>query len=173
MDTQRFLDLSPEEKVEVVNDMLLQENDNHLKNVAEKLGMSASSFSKTMRDNDKYQYNQKNKKYFRLLTVEEYKQMAKKPSKHAYDEALQFLTNHLEDLELLLNQFQTSFQLEPQVYQHDSKTVTKSFQINKDIYDCFIHICQTRLPHLRQKDIISQCLLTFCNRYGQPSAQGE
>ena len=91
MNTEDFMNLLPEKKVDVVNELLQKESSNHLQNVAKKLGMSPSTFSKVMRHNDNYQYNQSKKQYYKLMSMEEYKRTNQKLPESKVDETLQYL----------------------------------------------------------------------------------
>lgn len=166
MDTQKFMSLSMLEKVEVVNKMLGEETENHLKNVAKNLGLSPSTFSKIMRDNSSYQYNQTSKRYDRLLTLDEYKQYLQSESNtDKTQESIQFVSNHIDELKQLLQAYSNQLILNPKVYNPNSKTITKTVQVNADIYEEFTNLWATHYPHLRLRDIISQCLLDFTKTY--------
>lgn len=166
MNTDNFMDLSMIDKVEIVNQMLADERDNHLKKVAQKLNLSYSTFTKVMRDNGNYQYNQTSKCYEKLMTLKEYKEyLRSRTNKSTHNEAIRFLEEHLEEIKKLLDVHANQLVLSPEVYDPSRKTVNKSFQVNVDIYNQFAEICSIKFPHLRQKDLVSQCLLDFVRRY--------
>lgn len=169
MDTQDFMKLSSLEKVELVNQMLENEQENHLENIANKLGLKASTFSKIMRDNASYQYNQTSKRYDRILTLDEYKRYLESSGANVNksDESLQFITDHLDDLKSLLNAHGNQLILEPEIYDPNSKSVTKTFQVNAAIYDQFSKLCATLYHHLRTRDLFSKCMLDFIRSYGE------
>lgn len=66
MNPDKFMNLPMKEKLNLVNKMLEKEEKDHLKNVSEKIGIPYSAFTKTMRDNGNFQYNQTTKKYENL-----------------------------------------------------------------------------------------------------------
>lgn len=81
------------------------------------------------------------------------------------DEALKFLKEHLEDLKKLLEINHNQLVLDPKVYEPTSKTASKTLQVNVGIFNQFTELCSTRFPHLRQKDLVSQSLLEFVQKY--------
>ncbi|MBU9710889.1 hypothetical protein [Evansella tamaricis] len=171
MDTQKFLNLSILDKVEVVNKMLEEETENHLKNCATKLGLSPSTFSKVMRDNSSYQYNQTGKRYDRLLTLDEYKQYLQSGSNtDKTQESLLFISKHIDELKQLLQAHSNQLILNPKVYDPNNKTITKTVQVNADIYEEFTNLWTTHYPHLRLRDIVSQSLLDFTTTYHKDKA---
>src|SRR5690625_1305662 len=165
MHTQDFLKLSPEERVDFANNLLQKESSNHLNNVAKKLGLSPSTFSKVMRDNNNYQYIQSKKKYYKLLSIEEYKKVEKNSKSHSDDELFLFLDENLDELKELLKQSKEQLKIDPKIYSTNAKTITKSIQVNAEIYDQFNELIQKRFPHLRLRELFSQCLVDFINQY--------
>jgi len=167
METDIFMELSMNDKLETVNKMLGNETQDHLKNVSEKIGMSYSAFTKIMRDNGNYQYNQTKRRYERLMSLEEYNEYRHLTinDKDSFNVALKFVDDHLDDIKKLLHVQQHQLTLSPEVYDPSSKTVNKSFQVNSTVYNRFTMLCANQHPHLRQKDLISQCLLDFLEKY--------
>ncbi|RCW62876.1 hypothetical protein [Saliterribacillus persicus] len=165
MHSQDFLKLSSEKKVKLVNDLLKKESSNHLQNVAKKLEVSPSTFSKIMRNNDNYQYIQSKKQYYKLMNIEEYKQMAVHIKRDDHDEVIEFLQENIDDLKSLLQKAEKELILEPEIYATNSKTITKSIQVNADIYDRFSNLVSSKYPHLRLREVFSKCLLDFVNNY--------
>lgn len=173
MDTQKFMSLSAIERVELANKMLSEETNDHLKNVASKLGLSESTFSKIMRDNASYQYNKTSKQYDRIMPIEEYKKYLQSGSdEDKMEETLQFLGEHLEELKQLLHGYTNQLILEPGIYDPNSKTITKTIQVNGDIYQQFSELHSNQFSHLRLRDIFSKCLLDFIKTY-QPEKTPE
>lgn len=167
MNADQFMALSMNEKLKNVNKMLEKETKDHLKNVSEKLGISYSALAKIMRDSGNYQYNQTSKRYDRLMSLEEYEEFRQSTM---YDngitnEGLKFIEVHLDDLKELLWIHQNQLTLDPEIYDPSSKTINKSFQVNADVFKGFSELCSTQFPHLRQKDLLSQCLLDFTKKY--------
>ncbi|WP_251553965.1 hypothetical protein [Neobacillus muris] len=166
MDTQDFLKLSSLERVELVNKMLENEQEKHLENVAAKLGLKLSTFSKIMRDNASYQYNQTSKRYDRILTIEEYKRHLNSGiNENRSEESLQFVTDHLDELKTLLNAHKKELILEPEIYDPNSKTITKTLQMNAAISERFSKLCSSQFPLYRTRDLFSKCMLDFINKY--------
>ncbi|RTR26294.1 hypothetical protein EKG37_21730 [Robertmurraya yapensis] len=173
MDTQEFMSLSALEKVELVNKMLKEEEDCHLKNTASKLGLSESTFSKVMRDNSSYQYNKTSKQYDRIMPIEEYKKYLQSGSdENKMEETLQFVAEHLEELKGLLHANETQLVLEPEIYDSSSTSITRTIQVNEDIFKSFYDLYSSRFSHIRLREIYSKCLLDFIKAY-QPKKTPE
>jgi len=172
MNTQQFMDLSAIEKVEVVNKML-KENNSDLKIVASKLDLSESNLSKTIRANSSFQYNKTSKQYERIMPIEEYKKYLQTSSNEdKSDETLQYLSDHLEEIKGLLHVHSKQLILEPEIYDPKSKTVTKSVQVNSEIYQKFSELHSSRFSHLKIRDLISKALYDFIRVY-QPKETPE
>lgn len=173
MDTQKFMSLSSLEKVEIVNRMLKEVEKDHLKNVASKLGFSESTFSKIMRNNASYQYNKTSKQYDRILPIEEYKQYLQSSSNEdKTEETLQFVAEHIEELKQLLHTYKNQLILEQEIYDPNSKTITRTIQVNEDIYKQFSDLYSSRFSHIRLREVYSKCLLDFIKTY-QPKMTPE
>lgn len=167
MKTQEFNILPIKEKLEIVNKMLQQESKDHLKNVSLKLDIPYSAFTKIMRDDGNYQFNQTSKTYEKIISLEEYEQLLQSKSNNNkdIDEILTFLSENLNELKELLSCNQYELVLNSKVYDVNSKSTNKSIQVNLEIYNQFTELCSTKFPHLRQKDLISQCLFDFIQKY--------
>lgn len=167
MNPEEFMNLSIEEKLRVVNKMLKNEEKDHLKRVSERVGIPYSAFTKTMRNNGDYQYNQTSKKYEKLISLEEYEKYLHTATKkeNESNETLDFIEKHLDGLKQLLEINPNQLILSPEVYDPSCSTTSKSFIVNADVYDQFTKLCATHYPHLRQRDLVSQSLLDFVRRY--------
>ncbi len=173
MDTQKFMNLSAIGRVELANKMLSEETNDHLKNVASKLGLSESTFSKIMRDNASYQFNKTSKQYDRIMPIEEYKKYLHSGSnENKMEETLQFLGEHLEELKGLLHTHETQLILEPEIYDSSSTTITRTIQVNESVYQQFSDLYSSRFSHIRLREIYSKCLLDFIKTY-QPKKTPE
>lgn len=172
MNTQQFMDLSALEKVEIVNRML-KEDKNDLKIVASKLGLSESNLSKIIRATSSFQYNKTSKQYERIMPIEEYKKYLQTSSnEEKTEETLQFIADHLEEIKELLHVHSNQLILEPEIYDPKSKTVTKSVQINHEIYQQFSRIHASQFSHLKIRDLFSKSLYDFIRVY-QPKETPE
>lgn len=166
MDTQKFMNLSALERVELANKMLSEETNDHLKNVASKLGLSESTFSKIMRDNASYQFNKTSKQYDRIMPIEEYKKYLQSGSnENKMEETLQFVAEHLEELKRLLHAHENELILESEIYAPSSKTITRTIQVNESVYQQFSDLYSSRFSHIRLREIYSKCLLDFIKTY--------
>ncbi|MGN8842991.1 hypothetical protein ACTNDN_09235 [Niallia sp. HCP3S3_B10] len=172
MDTQKFMSLSSLEKVELVNKML-KENDFLLKVVSSKLGLPESTLSKVIRGNSCYQFNKTSKQYERIMPIEEYKKYLQTgANEDKMEESLQFVAEHLEELKRLLHSNETQLILEPEIYDSSSKTITRTIQVNEDIFKAFSDLYSSRFQHIRLREIYSKCLLDFIKTY-QPKKTPE
>lgn len=175
MTTEEFMGLSMNDKVRTVNKMLEKEEKDHLKKVSEKIGIPYSAFTKLMRDNGNFQYNQTTKKYEKLMSLEEYEvyidSVEKLDKSDKPNETLRFLERHLDELKRLLHDHQDQLIIDPIVYNPSAKTINKSFQVNADIYNRFSELCAAQFPHLRQRDIISMSLLEFTRKYEEAPSE--
>lgn len=167
MTPEEFMTLSMEEKLETVNSVLQNEQKDHLKNVSEKVGIPYNFFTKLMRDNGNYHYSQSNKRYEKLLSLEEYEAylQSQPQTNHASSQALQFIEEHLDELKALLHAQENQLILDPKVYDQSCETSNKSLQLNMDIFKEFSKFISTHYPHYRQRDLLSQSLLDFIRRY--------
>lgn len=167
MNPEEFMSLSMEDKVKTANKLLETEEKDHLKNVSKVLGIPYPAFTKVMRDNGNYQYNQTSKRYEKLMSLEEYERYLQFGANNGdnSNETLNFLEAHLDELKTLLVVHQNPLILDPVVYDPSCKTTSKTFQVNLDIFDQFTKICSTQFPHLRQRDLVSQSLLDFVRKY--------
>lgn len=171
MTIQDFHNATPEDKINLVNNLLRKEKVDHLKNVAAKLDLTTSQFSKIMRHSGEYQYNQTTKQYDKLLTIDEYRKIAKvsENGRQNQNQVLSFLTEHFDEIKVLLQTQKEQLSLDPQVYSPDSETIVKSIQLNADIYNQFSELHSQKYPHYRLRDVFSQCLVDFINKYDEPS----
>ena len=163
MDQQRLMKMEPMERVVYVNTMLQKETSDHLKNVAKKLGISPSTFSKIMREGN-FQYHQVDKMYYKLVSIEEFKKIEPRSSHHT-DELMSFLSENIDELKELLNYTRSQPIISPEVYHPESETKVKSIQINEEIYQRFTKLQSTKFPHLRLNMLFSQSLLDFIEKY--------
>src|SRR5690606_37870869 len=83
------------------------------------------------------------------------------------EETLQFLGEHLEELKGLLHANKTQLILEPEIYDSSSTTITRTIQVNEDIYKTFSDLYSSRFSHIRLREIYSKCLLDFIKSYKQ------
>jgi len=172
MDAREFQEMPLLKRAEFINHLILKEGaDEPLKKAAEAVGMSYSAFCKEMRRGG-YTYSQSKKQYEKTLSIEEFKEIQSAiPNNEGNDEAMRFLASHLDEIKNLLITHKSQLILDPQVYDPTSESITKSFVVNKDIYDKFTELAATKFPHLRLRDIVSNCLLCFIKQYEEtPSA---
>ncbi|MFD2618378.1 hypothetical protein [Terrilactibacillus laevilacticus] len=151
-------------RVLMVNDMLGKEKTDALKNVAAKLQLNYSSFTKEMR-NGGFNYNQAKRQYEKVISIEEYQKVRSGLGTEDKNEVLFYLAEHFEELKRLLSDSDNMLVLDKQVYDPNSKLAVKSIKVNNDIYEQFINLCEAQFPHLKLKDLVTQALLDFTRNY--------
>jgi hypothetical protein len=169
METKEFIEMPLLERANYINKLLLTFDEEPLKSAAKAVNMSYSAFCKEMRRGG-YNYNQSKRQYEKTLSLDEYKNLQSSISNNdRNEEALQFISEHLTEIKELLDISKTQFILDPKVYSTESESVTKSLVVNKEIYEEFTDLCKKQFPHLRQKDILSNCLYNFIKQYSKNS----
>jgi hypothetical protein len=151
--------------------MLKEGGDEPLKRAAEAVEMSYSAFCKEMRRGG-YTYSQSKRQYEKTLSINEFKDIQSSiPNNDGNDEVMRFLTSHLDEIKDLLITHKTTLILDPQVYDPTTESITKSFVVNKEIYDEFTELAATKFPHLRLRDIVSNCLLSFIRQFEETPSE--
>ncbi|MGE6897075.1 hypothetical protein [Priestia flexa] len=144
MDTRQFQEMPLLERAEFINKLLLQYYEEPLQKVADAVNMSYSAFCKKMRRGG-YTFSKNKRQYEKTLSLDEFKEIQSlTPSGIGMDEAMQFLSTHLTEIQELLNVHKKQLVLDPKVYQPESKSITKSLVVNQEIYEAFTDLCMTR-----------------------------
>jgi len=165
MNQEEFQKMDLIERVELVNSYLANEIEDPLKRVSEKLQMNYGTFCKEMRRGG-YSFNQSRKQYEKTLSIEEFKEIEKYLNKNGdSDDVVQFIKDHFDELQSLLKVHSEQLVLNPVVYDPNIETVTKTVQISSKVYNDFSNLCTTKFGHIRLKDVYSQCLYEFTERY--------
>jgi hypothetical protein len=132
---------------------------------AEAVNMSYSGFCKEMRRGG-YTYSQSKRQYEKTLSLDKFKGIQSSIlSGVENEEIMNFFATHMNEIKELLNVHKSQLVLDPKVYDPETKSITKSLVVNQEIYDLFPEICMTRFPHLRLKDIVSNCLYSFVKQH--------
>ncbi|PFR07571.1 hypothetical protein COK10_19870 [Bacillus anthracis] len=159
-----FLNLSIEERVEFVNNMLAKEEKDALRNVAKRLNINYSTFTKIMQEGD-YIYVKRRNKYFKFIDEEQ--EEKNNTDEFEYLKEVNFIREHMNDIKRILNTMQSTLILNEEIYHKDAKVSVKSIKVNEEVYSKFARLCDDKFNHLKIKDIISQALLNFYNTYNQ------
>ncbi|RDW18795.1 hypothetical protein [Oceanobacillus chungangensis] len=163
MQQEEFQKMDLIERAEYVNSLLADVKD--LKKVAEQHQISYSTFCKEMRRGG-YTFNQSKKQYEKTFSIQEYKEIEKHINTDGEpSEVTQFISEHMEELKKLLMVHADQLVLNPIVYDPTIETITKSMQINSQVYKEFSNLCSTKFRHLKLRDIISQCVHEFTESY--------
>lgn len=161
MDAREFQEMPLLERVEFINELLLKFDEEPLKKAAEAVNLSYSAFCKEMRKGD-FTYSQGKRQYEKTLSLDEFKKIQSSiSSEDVNEEVIRFFSSHLNEFRELLNVHETQLILDPKVYDPNSKSVSKSLFVNKEIYAEFTDLCTKQYGHLKLKDIFSQCLYEF------------
>lgn len=163
MTSDEFANMDTTKRVIMVNQLLSKEKSDALKNVAKKLGLNYSSFTKEMRKED-FSYNQSKRQYEKIISVEDFQKIKGELNQND-DQVYSYLSDHFDDLKRLLSESNQSLNLDKSVYDPNAKLVIKSIKVNNEIYSQFILLCETEFPHLKLKDLVSQALLDFTKNY--------
>ncbi|HDT6574879.1 hypothetical protein [Bacillus mycoides] len=158
---EEFFALDVEDRVRLVNKMLEEEDKDALKNVAKRLNVNYSTFTKTMQQGN-YIYVKRRNQYFKFIDTEEAKGEV---NSIKFEEELQFLREHMDKLKTVLHISESVLILDEEVYAKDIPMVVKSVKVNEKIYNRFAELCEERFNHLKMKDLISQALLDFYIKY--------
>ncbi|WP_249308271.1 hypothetical protein [Lederbergia citrea] len=161
MDKEKFIEMSPAERVQVVNKLL---KDHDLKEIGNLVKIPSSSFSKIMREGD-YIYHKADKKYYPFIRSEE-GGVVKKLQCEDNDE-MSFIKRNVDTLKKVIKQFEEQglLLLDKRIYSKDAKFVNKSIRMNNDVYEQFTGFCEDFYPHLKTQDLIAQALIDAMNRY--------
>lgn len=165
MDKQKFLTMSPSERVQEVNNLL---QDHDLKEISDLIGIPSSSFSKIMREGD-YMYHKADKKYYPFVRSEE-ERLTKELSNN--DEET-FFNQHEDTLKKIIQQFENKglLFLDERIYSRDATYSNKSIRMNNAIYEEFSSFCEEYYPHLKIQHVIAQALIDAKNKYRPESKQ--
>lgn len=160
MDKDKFLAMTPAERVRIVN-KLLQNHD--LRGVAKVIGIPSSSLSKIMREGD-YLYHKADKKYYPFFRSEEDRITSTKGKE---SNVLSFLEQHENTLKKIIEQYEYTglLILDKRIYSNEATFSNKSIRMNNDIYEQFSAFCEKSFPHLKIQHIIAQALIDAMTRY--------
>lgn len=160
MDKDKFLAMTPAERVRIVN-KLLQDHD--LRGVAKVLEIPSSSLSKIMREGD-YLYHKADKKYYPFVRTEEERVTSTKSKE---SNGLSFIEQHKNTLRKMIEQYEYTglLILDKRIYSNDATFSNKSIRMNNDIYEEFSDFCDKYYPHLKIQHIIAQALIDAMTRY--------
>ncbi|WP_033827194.1 hypothetical protein [Bacillus andreraoultii] len=163
MKYEEFQQMDLIERVEIVNNLLTETQD--LREASKRLGLNYSSFCKEMRVGG-FVFNQSKKQYEKTFSIREYKSIQRHINQSEDNsDVMLFITEHFDELKELLRIHSDQLVLNPMVYDPSIDSVSKTFQINSLIYQDFSDLCSTKFAHLRNRDIVSQCLYEFTKRY--------
>ncbi|RKQ16445.1 hypothetical protein [Ureibacillus endophyticus] len=160
MDREQFYNTHPDERVDIINKML---KNSSLKEIAKKIGVPESSFSKEMTNGD-YVYIKRDNQYYKYIRD---KNMISNNHQQSQD-VISFIEQNMEVLKAILRHHEDSRNmliLDEQVYSKKAKYMNKSIKMNSEIYDKFVKFCEEKYPFLTLQDLVAQALLDFINRY--------
>lgn len=161
MNQMNFNMIQVDKRVKLVNELLKKEGFK-LEDVAKKIGINYSTFTKLMQDDD-YVYIKRENQYYKFI---------REPSqnrshiKHTDDE-LEYLKEHFETLKKVIEKYDSNieFTIDMRLFKSTSKISTKNFRISEELYKEFTNVCESTLPHLKIQDIIAQLILSFLDSH--------
>jgi hypothetical protein len=159
---ETFFTMSYEKRAEEVNKLL---QTSCLKEVAEELGMSYSTFTKEMQSGD-YVFIQRDNRYYKFLRDPNAKPLIVNPSGDFIEE-LNFLRENLDLLKTLMDveSNKPPLAIDQRIFSKSSQLSVKSIKMNEDIYTMFTEFANEKYPYFRLQDLIAQSLLDFTKRY--------
>lgn len=159
MNKQHFFEMDVHLRAEKINEML---KDSNLSEVAEAIGIPSSTFSKEMQKGD-YIYIKRENKYFHFLR--DGTAAFLDSNNNQSDRTLDFLNKHLDDLKILIQNYNSDkVQLNRKVYTDSSKVTTKSIRIRDNLFKEFQDYCKTHYPYYSIHDLAAHCLIEFTNK---------
>ncbi|KIY22060.1 hypothetical protein [Mesobacillus subterraneus] len=163
MNKETFFTMTIEDRVKAVNKML---QDYSLSEIAEKVGIPSSSFSKIMREGD-YLYHQGEKKFFPFIRSENDRRSAN-TSKKSNTNDITFVKENIDVLKRIVNakgSNDTQLILDERIYGSKATYVNKNLRMNKEIYEDFANFCNKNFPGLTLQHLCSQALIDFIYKY--------
>lgn len=158
MDKQKFLTLDCKQRVEVVNDLL--KNNHDLQQVADKIGINYSTFTKVMQEDD-FVYIKRENQYYKFIRNPD----AISAIGNNADDLTAFLAENIDTLKQIIEKHiaNDDFTIDKKIFA--SKLSTKTFRMPEELYQQFVLTCEKEFPHLKIQDIIAQLLLDFIDKY--------
>jgi hypothetical protein len=164
MNKETFFAMTIEERVKTVNKML---QDFSLSEIAGRIGIPSSSFSKIMREGD-FLYHQGEKKFFPFIRSENDREGAMNKQKSNMDE-IAFLSENIDILRKLVQNSNVSTDnqliLDERIYGSKATYVNKNLRMNIVIYKEFVKFCNKNFPGFTLQHLCSQALIDFTHKY--------
>lgn len=160
MNREQFYNTDPDARVAIINEML---KNSSLKEVAKKIGVPESSFSKEMTSGD-YVYIKRDNQYYKFIRNNNLISQNHQQSQ----DVVSFLEQNIEVLKMIICQYENNSKmliLDEQVYSQKVKYMNKSIKMNNEVYNKFVAFCKEKYPYLALQDLVAQSLLDFINRY--------
>lgn len=158
MNKEKFLALDCKQRVEFVNDLL--KNNYDLQQVADKIGINYSTFTKVMQEDD-FVYIKRLNQYYKFVRDEN----AISATHNSADDLTAYLNENIDVLKQIIEKHKASndFTIDKKIFA--SKLSTKTFRMPEELYQQFVLTCEREFPHLKIQDIIAQLLLDFSEKY--------
>lgn len=161
MNTQQFLKMNEEDRVNLVNKMLCEENVNTISHVAAEIGLSSASLSKKITEDGKYVYSRRMKQYI---------PRSGEPGHLKKDDAIHFILGNLEQLKKMVErekELKTSSMLvlSPEVVGKSDEYIVRNTKIPSSISEEFMKLSEDKFSFLRLQDLYAQALWDFVMKY--------
>ncbi|SOC08278.1 hypothetical protein SAMN05880501_10552 [Ureibacillus xyleni] len=163
MNKEQFYSTHPDERVDIINEMLKTRS---YSEVAKEIGVPGSSFGKEMQRGD-YVYIQRDNKFYKFIRD---KTMVVSNNESATDNILSFIKDNQDILKKMISDYEYGNKmliLDERVYSNNAKFENKSIKMNNDIHKQFIEFCKKDYPFLTVQDLIAQSLLEFMEKYSK------
>ncbi|WP_153731830.1 hypothetical protein [Sporosarcina obsidiansis] len=159
MNKDKFLALDCKQRVEFVNDLLINKGYD-LHQVADFMSVNYSTFTKIMQEGD-YVYIKRENQYYKFVRDEN----IISPIDNSADDLTAFLTENIDVLKKIIEKHKVNddFTIDKKIFA--SKLSTKTFRMPEELYQQFVLTCEKEFPHLKIQDIIAQLLLDFSDKY--------
>ncbi|UQQ36181.1 hypothetical protein [Paenibacillus polymyxa] len=161
MNKESFFTTQHDKRAEEVNKLLQSYS---LEEVAEKIGVNYSTFTKEMQAGD-YVFIKRDNHYYKFLRDPQSIPTKRQPAMDS--EEMSFLKENLEKLRSLVEvkNDKSILVLDQRIYSKNSQFLVKSIKMNEDIYGYFTEYCDEKFPHFRLQDLIAHSLLDFIEKY--------
>ncbi|AOM82064.1 hypothetical protein [Salisediminibacterium beveridgei] len=158
MNKDQFFSMDPHVRVKKINKLM---ENNSLEEVAESIGVARSSFSKEMQKED-YVYIKRYNQFFRFVRDQDASPSFNQVNQN---ETMQFIEDHKKDFErLFLNMRGKRVDIDPTIYDNNTKVITKSIRIREHVYQDFQTFCQSNWPQFNVQDLLAQSLIEFMHK---------
>lgn len=163
MNKQELLSMKEEERVKVINEMLLEKGVTKVEDVANKIGISASNLGKIMTQEGLYCCSRSFKQYVPRERNDFNVTLDK-------NEVVKYLQENYHAIKKLIDrELKTESDkvlvLSPKVVQSSSEYVVRNTKVGKSVNEQFTKLCEEKFSYLKMQDLLAQAMLEFTEKY--------